>query len=578
MTETKSMSKEDQTVIAQIVITLAGAALLAWLAVAWPLLAWSTLKGDPKFMPLGDGVGGVVRWIQKGLHGDPVHVKDWHRFGELMPSKATWIAMEVVGLLLVAAAGYLIWKRVDRWREQRAPGIRKSSLRAKVEPRSWAKPRDFKRGRRGRKANPDANDSWPLGRIRGSRREASSAPELHLAVVAPTRAGKSSRIVIPAARRHEGPAVVLSNKTDVLQHTLEARSQLGEVHVFAPMTDPDSLPHEPVGWTPLQNCKDWESALRMGQWLFDADPRAAAKAEGSSGARFYNREALAGLLPALLHAAALDDLRMSDVLGWLKADVEGLDHPRHQLECYGAEEAARIVAGVQALDERPRSYLLASASQLIDGYRFPSVAKWDRHQFDPRSLLNGGTLYLLAPESDQEPLAPIFGGLLGSVLRVWEHESQKGNEPPLLKILADEAANLAPLAKLPTYLSVSAGWNVRWCVVYQSLAQLHHRYGDEAHSILGNTLVKLFMGPIQDEMTRRYLVDLLDEEKVTTTSRTGGRSWEPATKTEHERFVPKVSAQGLMQLAEGQAILIHERNLPAVTYLPAHWERRGRRS
>ena len=344
------------------------------------------------------------------------------------------------------------------------------------------------------------------------------------------------------------------------------------------MTDPGALPVKPTGWTPLQGCEKWETALRMGQAIFDADPQATARAEGSSGARFYNREALAGLLPALLHAAAHGKRSMSDVLAWLKAGVDGLDQPRQLLLDHRANEPAQIVAGIQALDERPRSYLMPSASQLIDAYRFPSVQACDRTDFDPRSLLKGGTLYLLAPESDQESLAPIFGGLLGSVLRVWERESQGRSAPPLLKILADEAAHLAPLAKLPTYLSVSAGWNVRWCVVYQSLAQLHHRYGEEAHSVLSNTLVKLFLGPVQDEMTRRYLVDLLDEETVTTTSRSSsGGTWSPSmARTEHERQAPKVSAQGLMQLAEGQAILIHERNLPALTYLRAYWQKGGR--
>lgn len=364
MTETKPLSKEDEALVGQLIKTLAGAALLVYFAAAWPLLAWSSLKLNPTVMPLGDGIGGAVRWIKKGFNGEPVDVRGWHRFGDLMPSKTTWLVMELVGLVLLAWLAYVIWNRVDSWRERRVPGVRKSSLRAKVEPRSWAEPRDFGRRRtkqRG-KPKPNRNDTWPLGHIKGSFRPATSAPELHLAVIAPTRAGKSSRIVVPAARRHDGPAVVLSNKTDVLLHTLDARKTRGPVFVFAPMTDLSALPVEPIGWTPLLGCEDWETALRMGQWLFDADPRAAAKADGSSGARFYNREALAGLLPALLHAAAHDGRSMADLLGWLKAGVEGLDEPRLILAERDVHEAAQIVAGVQALDERPRSYLLPSAS------------------------------------------------------------------------------------------------------------------------------------------------------------------------------------------------------------------------
>lgn len=578
----------DEAVVARVAIVLAASAALVYAAVAWPVLAWSTAKGQPTLMPLWRALHGGVEWLRSGFQGSPRSVDEWRYLADLLPSKTGWVLLEILGVAVAGIVGFAIWSRVDRWRSRRWVGLRPTDLRGKTKPRAWATPRDFSRLRPGwrgklmRVARGErplvasaGHDGWPLGRVRGRRIR--SGPEMHVTVVAPTRSGKSSRVVIPAAVEHHGPAVVLSNKTDVVTHTLAAREQHGPVHMFAPMTDAGSLPGAPTGWTPLQGCADWETALRMGQWLFDADPRSAAEADGSSGARFYNREALAGLLPALLHAAALEDRSMADVLRWLKSDVDGLDEPRRILQRVEAHDAATLLAGVQALDERPRSYLLPSASQLIDGYRFPSVRRADRQDFDPSSLLQGGTLYLIAPESDQDTLAPIFGGLLGAILRVWEREAASGASPPLLKILADEAAHLAPLAKLPTYLAVSGGWGVRWCIVYQSLAQLRHRYGDEADAVLGNTLIKLFLGPIQDEATRRYVVDLLDQETVTTTSRSSQRPGGPESKTRHERPTPKVSAQGLMQLPEGEAILVHGRDLPAVTYLPAWWETRRRR-
>jgi type IV secretory pathway TraG/TraD family ATPase VirD4 len=144
-----------------------------------------------------------------------------------------------------------------------------------------------------------------------------------------------------------------------------------------------------------------------------------------------------------------------------------------------------------------------------------------------------------------------------------------------LRILADEAAHLAPLAKLPTYLAVSGGWGVRWCVVYQSLAQIRHRYGDEADAVLGNLLCKLVLGPVQDAETRRYVEELLDEEVTTTTSRSrnGGLSSDVSTTT-HERRAATVSAQRLMQLWEGEAVFVHGRDLPAITPLPLWWDRK----
>ena len=124
---------------------------------------------------------------------------------------------------------------------------------------------------------------------------------------------------------------------------------------------------------------------------------------------------------------------------------------------------------------------------------------------------------------------------------------------------------------------MSAGWGVRWCLIYQSLAQLEHRYGREADAVLGNVLCKLFMGPIQDASTRDYLGALLDEETVTASSWSAGALGADGPRSRHERQAAKVSAQRLMQLGEGQAVLVHGRDLPALTYLPAFWERGRRR-
>src|SRR3954453_11396849 len=561
---------------------------LLYLLVAFPVLAWSTLRGDPKLIGFGTAVGGGIRWLAAGLHGEPRQVAAWRTYRHVMPPREAWFVLDVIFVVAVAAAAVLVWMRVDRWRSRRWVARPSWDPRRHVTPRSWATPRDMLHLQHERRLDtaalrlayrdqrrPELGDSWPLGYLR--RKGLRSAPELHLAVVAPTRAGKSTRVVIPSAREHPGPAVILSNKTDVVRDTVEARSERGPVWIFAPMSDANEMPLTPCGWTPLRGCESWERALLMGRWMYDADPTASAVAEHSGGARFYGSEAVGVLLPPLLHAAALAGRGMGDVLRWLRSGVDGLDAPREVLIQHDALAAADQLIGAQALDERPRSFLLMSAAQLIDAYRFPQVQQADRDEFDPESLLAGGTLYLIAPESEQEALAPVFAGVLGAILREWERAAATGSTPPLLKILADEAAHLAPLAKLPTYLAVSGGWGVRWCLVYQSLAQLEQRYGRDADAILANTLAKLFLGPLHDESTRRYLCALLDEEPSTTVSRSSSGFGAGVSTTHHERPVPKVSAQPLMQLAPGEAIAIHGRDLPAFTYLPASWERRGRR-
>ncbi len=591
------MRKSENDTNVEVLPLIASAVLLTfllYLAVAWPTLAWSAFRADPTIVTPGDAVGGAIRWLTHGADGDPRALRAFAPYRETMPPPKAWIALNALGLVALLAVAAIVWARVEGWRGSRPVALASWSPRNRVTSRSWAKPRDLVhlRPRKGgrhrlstgltrlfcfnrRGSAPAGGDSWPLGELRG--RTLRSSGESHLMAVAPTRSGKTTRVLVPALLDHDGPAVVLLNKDEVVLETLGSRVHCGPVWIYAPLSSGPAW--ELAGWSPLLGCEDWEQALRMGRWLFDADPAASASSNDSGGARFYNREAIGVALPPLLHAAALDGRTMADIHGWLRSGIDGLDEPRAILSERSADAAANALAGIQAQDERPRSLLLMSAAQLIDAYRFPSVQRSDHPEFRPEDLLGGGTLYIVAPDSDQELLAPIIGGLLGAVLRVWEQQAAGPRDParPLLRILADEAAHLAPLSKLPTYLAVSAGWGVRWCLIYQTLSQLEHRYGPEADAVLGNVLCKLFLGPIQDASTRNYLTDLLDEETVTASSWRAEPLGASGSKTHHERQAPKVSAQRLMQLGEGQAVMVHGRDLPAVTYLPAFWEKGRRR-
>lgn len=575
-------------------IAVLGIAAIVAAAVQWPVLAWSTVHGHPTLI---EPAALIATMIDLVLPGELERAGSLEPAGGLPPA-GVWIALDAVLALVLAGCGLLVWVRVDRCRATPHLGLAGWDPRRRLLPRAWARPRDWSHlhtdpadacagglvqaasiavrvglGERRRPARR-GGDGWSLGRLRG--RDVRSAPEQHLVVVAPTRSGKTRRVVANEAVEHDGPAVILSNKLDVYAISRAARRRRGPVWIYAPLT-PEA--GRCVGWTPLMGCQRWEHALLMAQWLFDADPTAATASQTSGGARFYNQEAVAALVPALLQAAALSASTMADVLAWLRGGTDALDIPREHARDHDANRAAHALAGVQALDERPRSLLLMSAAQLISAYRHPNVQAADRHQLDPAELVHrNGTLYLVAPESQADLLAPIFGAILGAVLRECEHAAARVHDPrtlPLLKILADEAAHLAPLGKLPTYLSVSAGWGVRWCLVYQSLAQIRYRYGAQADAVLANTLCKLFLGPIHDRTTRDEIVALLGYTHVAQPAARSRALAAPRARRHRERR-PTVSAEELARIRDGQAIAVHGRDLPAVVDLPFYDQRRPR--
>lgn len=378
------------------------------LLIEWPALVWSTLHLRPALVNPLDGPAAL---IHRGLMGAWRLPEGW---AGVMPPLAVVVVLDVIlvaGIVAVVSAGAM---RLGMWRGRSREHLSDLDPRKKVQPPAWAKPRDWSHlqpepeearsgalaravsrpvrpliGERDR-PSPRGGDGWNMGRIRG--REVRSGPEQHLLLFAPTRAGKTLRVVATEAHEHDGPLVVTSNKLDVLLHTNAARRRRGRVWVFAPMS---TLPSgvQCASWTPLLHCQSWPGALRMGQWLHDADPGADEMAKGDGAAHFYDRGAVERLLPPVLHAAALADRRMADVYHWLTDGPDSLDVPAEVLQRNGADCAALALRAVQGMDSRAQTILLMSAARLLAAYRFPAVQAADEDEFRPDLLLGeGGTL------------------------------------------------------------------------------------------------------------------------------------------------------------------------------------------
>lgn len=166
----------------------------------------------------------------------------------------------------------------------------------------------------------------------------------------------------------------------------------------------------------------------------------------------------------------------------------------------------------------------------------------------PERLLAGAnTLYVVAPEHQQRLLAPLVVGLLSSILHAaTERANACGPLRPTLRLLKDEAANIAPLAGLPDHLSQAAGHGVRIATIWQSLGQLNHRYGRAADTILANSTTKLFMGPVGDRATWSYVSELIGVED------------------DDRRRRARAAPETLQQLGRGRALLVAGSLPPAV--------------
>lgn len=536
-----------RALVAVIVLICAVAA-----AAAVPMSAGLMYAGTPPDLSVLDAVVGSARVALEGRWDDPAGA--YRRAArEGMPS-ARGFAMTVSILCVVLGAlGWAAVRRLDVTMARPRLARRWFELTG-TRPRSWARPRDlrplFVQGR--------VPGRLTLGTIGRRRRLLAAEPETHTAIVAPTGSGKSTRFIIPwILEADDGPLVVCSTKLDVVEATIAHRARLGDVFVWDPFGPRTS------GWTPLAGCRTWSGALRRAKWIVGTNPDAG----DHEAARFWNGVA-AKLIAPLLHAAALDGNGMVDVLAWLD-DAASCTDVVAVLDGHGAAFAARQLQSMVDLDERNKGTTFMSAGQLLEAYRFPEVQECDRPEITPERVLSGrSTLYVVASEDDQAMLAPLVVGMVAELLSYAQREARLDRElSRLFRVLLDETANIAPLRDLPKYLSGVRGARVRIVTVWQDLAQLRTRYREAAGTILSNSQVKVFLGPVTDDDTRRYVESVLGDERVETVTETEGDRRSVST---GQTWRPRAGAQTLQQLGAGRALLLHT-DLPAAVIDTTPW-------
>jgi len=390
-------------------------------------------------------------------------------------------------------------------------------------------------------------------------------------VVAPTQAGKTSRLVVPGVLRWDGPLVVTSVKSDVLRLTYDERCRHGAVHVF----DPTGQSGYPTSkWSPLLACTDYPAAEQVASWLVEA----AGDAHAGDNAQFW--ESLgAKLLGPLLFAAAhagggvrqvsswvdrRETRQVTELLGYL-ADVDALD----------------AWAATCAREERQRDSVYGTAESILKAFASPSargatdVVGADHlagRVIDVRRLVTEGeTLYLVAPAHAQARLRPLFEALVQAVLRAAQDLYASTGEPldPALLLMLDEAANIAPLRELATYASTGAGQGIQICSVWQDLAQIQAIYGRNAATVVNNHTARVFLPGSADLATLDQTSRMIGEfERERTSVSIGGDGHRSVSISSAQTKVAPV--EYLRQLPAGSAVVLYGRE-PALRLHTTAW-------
>jgi type IV secretion system protein VirD4 len=382
-------------------------------------------------------------------------------------------------------------------------------------------------------------------------------PQQAVLALGPPRSGKTTSLIIPNVLGAPGAVVSTSTKPDVLEATWRRRIGLGQCWLF----DPAGTIEAPAGitpmrWSPVNACRDWETALLTARAM-----AAAARPAGQIGEASHWTERAEALLAPLLHAAAVSEAGMSQVVRWVNR--HDLDTGLAALSVAGADLAGDVLSGLAATDGRELSGIWSTAAGILATYRSRlALDGTEEPNFDPEALpASGDTVYICSPARRQQLTAPIVVALLEQIRAATYARAAGGPGPgPPVVLALDEAANIAPLPDLPAVVAEGGSQGLLTLACFQDLSQARVRWGGAADGFLSLFGVKVILPGIGDLRTLELVSRLAGEGDVPVRSvsrrpwwsgRQGGRtvSWT-------SRRQPRLPVEAVSHLAPGTAVVI----------------------
>lgn len=502
------------------------------------------------------------------------------KFGLTALVLLTWLERPgVLHLLLLAAALVGAWAFTERsrWRatqHQTGKQGEDAGARSQGPPRAAMRMREHARASGG-------------GAFLGvcQRRWAFADSQHAVLVLGPPRSGKTSAIVIPTLLCASGPAVCTSTKTDVLRATRRAREEIGEVWLFDPAGAQADWPKgvRRLCWSPIAASCTWDGALLTARAMALASD--AGRGTANEG---HWRERAAALLAPLLHAAALTERPIGEILRWVLQ--QDLDPAGKALQAGDIQVANDVLVGIARTDARERSSIFSATAGVLSAYNAHAARQTAAVcNFDPaRFVRSGDTIYITAPAHQQALVAPLIVGLLEQIRYATyargeegrrDREEQEGSgRPPVLWCL-DEVANIAPIHDLPALVSEAGGQDLHVVACLQDLSQARARWGEAADGFLSLFQTKLVLAGVADTRTLEAVSLVIGEYDRHVVSHTATRSRTQTLKapsndgdsivhsTQRQRVL---SAGEIHRLPAGHALLLDGARWGLARLTPAH--------
>ena len=343
----------------------------------------------------------------------------------------------------------------------------------------------------------------------GHQGPVTAGSEEHVLVLGPPRSGKTSRLVVPAVARHQGPAVITSTKADVLKATIGWRSRLGRCWYWDPSgTTVVPAGVEPLSWSPVVDCEIWDRAVARAHAL------ATAARPNPTAHDAHWVERAEALLAPLLHATALGNGDLAVLLSWLHR--RELTEPVAVLDDHNARRAKDLLQGLAHTDTRELSGIFSTADGILAAYRTDAALTATRiPNFDADLFVaSTDTLYLTSPAATQAVHAALVVALLDQIRTA----TYRWHPRPAMLFALDELANIAPLPDLPATLAEGGSQGLVVMACLQDLSQARARWDKAADGFFTLFTHKVVLSGVADLITLRAVSALAGEVDVSVRS------------------------------------------------------------
>jgi hypothetical protein len=319
-------------------------------------------------------------------------------------------------------------------------------------------------------------------------------------VSAPTEAGKTRRLLAPAAVLWGGPAVVVSSKDDLLQYVMERRWGPMALIDMRPSPAPvypeglDKFAYDPT----VSTCTPHE-ALAVAESIMQTATVARGWGANQVSDRGIWDSRAVGPLAALLYAAS--PAGNCQGIEWVLRAVDNVNpdcasEPGwHQTVsiCHSVEVLALGLRRILEMEEpRPRDSVAVTMRAALTAWLRTTLAAEGVPRFDPRFLDDPqATLFVLVPADGTVAACAVT--LLDSLIRRWRDKTAARAPLERLLMIVDDLANTAPIPNLRYIVGEGRGLGINLVAAVQASSQLETVYGtayaDELRDIFPATVI-----------------------------------------------------------------------------------------